>query len=473
MYWTPKTWKRSNFLLVSVFTDLALLISIEFSYSNLFNQNQWYVIIAFKVAEIPINYLLRVTLQESLLTMPMQVMVDLVQFMITIGASNFVNFIYRLRRAGRGAEVRLSTHNPTRSDPHIPSVSPDLSLCCCMCVCPALGTSSAYGRTTLWTRASPSWRTSASGGSGSLRRRRRRRRSWQRKRSKKAASGPFGYLWGSAASGGKDESDSEDEAEMVAPVLNSHETSEEILAPIVEFYSDYSAKVISLFFSVPVLMYFLYLFRSATQMTVNWGIAQHDMYFYFLFICILLPFMMLLDIVLVQHQGAVPLLEAVRLPHATCASASTTALSGGTCTPPPQPSLSEEKGRGKQINRAVSGDTMDMAMPRAWRSLDHMCFSGQYYFMLLVHTGGMVFLLIALEVFIHNNYNPFNDLLGLAQCSPSPHSPATCVRRSRCCWRTRCRCGHCSRGERACTWSSSTGATRASYRAGRGSTVRP
>ena len=93
VYWTPKTWKRSNFLLVSIFTDLALLISIEFSYSNLFNQNQWYVIIAFKVAEIPINYMLRLTLQESLLTMPMQVIVDLVQFMITIGASNFVNFI--------------------------------------------------------------------------------------------------------------------------------------------------------------------------------------------------------------------------------------------------------------------------------------------------------------------------------------------------------------------------------------------
>ena len=85
VYWTPKTWKRSNFLLVSIFTDLALLISIEFSYSGLFNQNQWYVIIAFKVAEIPINYMLRLTLQESLLTMPMQVMVDLVQFMITIG----------------------------------------------------------------------------------------------------------------------------------------------------------------------------------------------------------------------------------------------------------------------------------------------------------------------------------------------------------------------------------------------------
>ena len=198
---------------------------------------------------------------------------------------------------------------------------------------------------------------------------------------------------------------------MVAPVLNSHETSEEILAPIVEFYSDYSAKVISLFFS-PFLMYFLYLFRSATQMTVGWGIAQHDMYFYFLFICILLPFMMLLDIVLMNIKELCHFWKLYdyliylrfRFQHRTEWWHMHTASS---------PSLSEEKGKGKQINRAVSGDTMDMAMPRAWRSLDHMCFSGQYYFM-LVHTGGMVFLLIALEVFIHNNYNPFNDLLGLS-----------------------------------------------------------
>jgi hypothetical protein len=33
--------------------------------------------------------------------------------------------------------------------------------------------------------------------------------------------------------------------------------------------------------------------------------------------------------------------------------------------------------------------------------------------MLLVHTGGMMFLIIALQIFIHNNYNPFNDLLAL------------------------------------------------------------
>ena len=380
VYWTPKTWKRSNFLLVSIFTDLALLISIEFSYSNLFNQNQWYVIIAFKVAEIPINYLLRLTLQESLLTMPMQVIVDLVQFMITIGASNFVNFIIGFAVQ----DVALKYFERIWKDDIVD-----------YCITRLESLTKKWEKLTKTTAEEEA--------------------ELAEKEEKKAASGPLGYLWGGGGGGGggkgKDESESEDDKEMVAPVLNSHETSEEILAPIVEFYSDYSAKVISLFFS-PLLTYFLYLFRAATQMTVLWGIAQHDMFFYFLFICILLPFMMLLDIVLVNIKELCHFWKLYdyliylrfRFEHRTEWWHMHTASS---------PSLSEEKGKGKQINRAVSGDTMDMAMPRAWRSLDHSCFSGQYYFMLLVHTGGMVFLLIALEVFIHNNYNPFNDLLGL------------------------------------------------------------
>ena len=374
VYWTPKTWKRSNFLLVSVFTDLALLVAIEFSYSNLFNQNQWYVIIAFKVAEIPINYMLRLTLQESLLTMPMQVMVDLVQFMITIGASNFVNFIFGFAVQ----DVALKYFERIWKDDIVD-----------YCIERLESVTKRWEKLTTTTAEEEAEQAE--------------------KEEKRVTSGPFAYLWG--ASKPKGESDSESDKEMVAPVLNSHETSEEILAPIVEFYSDYSAKVISLFFS-PLLMYFLYLFRNATQMTVGWGIAQHDMYFYFLFICVLLPFMMLLDIVLVNIKELCHFWKLYdylmylrfRFEHRTEWWHMHTASS---------PSLSEEKGKGKQINRAVSGDTMDMAMPRAWRSLDHMCFSGQYYFMLLVHTGGMVFLLIALEVFIHNNYNPFNDLLGL------------------------------------------------------------
>ena len=378
VYWTPKTWKRSNFLLVSIFTDLALLISIEFSYSGLFNQNQWYVIIAFKVAEIPINYLLRITLQESLLTMPMQVMVDLVQFMITIGASNFVNFIIGFAVQ----DVALKYFERIWKDDIVDAVIEKLE-----------GLSEKWEKLTT-TKAEEE--------------------AEQAEKLEKKAANPLSALWGgSAGNGGKDDSDSGSEKkEMVAPVLNSHETSEEILAPIIEFYSDYSAKVISLFFS-PFLMYFLYIFRTATQMTVGWGIAQHDMYFYFLFICILLPFMMALDILLVNIKELCHFWKLYdyliylrfRFENRTEWWHMHTASS---------PSLNEEKGRmGKQINRAVSGDGMDMAMPRVFRSLDHSCFSGQYYFMLLIHTGGMVFLLIALQVFIHNNYNPFNDLLGL------------------------------------------------------------
>ena len=344
MYWRPKTWKRSNFLLVSMFVCLALLIAIEFSYSNLFNQNQWPVIIGFKVAEIPINWLLRLTLQEDLLTMPHQVVVDLVQFMITVGASNFTYFIIGfavqdvalkyVERVWKDDSVDYAVHKAQQ----------------------------AMRRWEKLTKSAAEQEAE------------------QREKEELRAMGS--RL--SHEDAGQDE--------VVAPVLNSHETSEEILGPLIEFYADYSAKVISLFFS-PFLMYFLYQFRAATQMTIGWNIPQHDMFFYFLFVCVLLPFMMLIDVIIINIKELTHFwkmhdyLQYLALRF-------------------------QQRQEWWQMHAGGEGD-IDMAVPRQVRSLDHLAFSGQYYFMILVHTGGMTFLIISMQIFIHNDYNPFNDLLAL------------------------------------------------------------
>ena len=344
VYWTPKAWKRSNFLLVSIFTDLALLCSIEFSYSNLFNQNQWPVIIAFKVAEIPIIWLLRQALQEDLLTMPHQVIVDLTQFMITVGASNFVNFIIGFFVQ----DVALKYVERVWRDDAVEFV--------------VKKTKHALKR---WEKLTKS------------------------KAEEEAEEKEKEEI---KALGKRVDGDSDSEDDVVAPVLNSHETSEQSLGPLIEFYSDYSAKVTSLFFS-PFLMYFLYQFRQATQMTIGWGIPQHDMFFYFLFICVLLPFMTIIDVIIVNVKELCHFWKLhdylVYLQHRF-----------------------DHRTEWWQMHGGADGD-MDMAVPRAVRSLDHLAFSGQYYLMLLVHTGGMMFLIIALQIFIHNNYNPFNDLLAL------------------------------------------------------------
>ena len=150
--------------------------------------------------------------------------------------------------------------------------------------------------------------------------------------------------------------------------------------------------MISLFFS-PFLMFFLYFFRAATQMTVGWNIPQHDMFFYALFICVVLPFMMFIDVIIINIKELTHFwkmydyLQYLQLRFS-------------------------QRREWWQMHAGADGD-MDMGVPRKARSLDHMAFSGQYYFMLLVHTGGMVCLIVGLETCIHNAYNPFNDLVAL------------------------------------------------------------
>ena len=44
------------------------------------------------------------------------------------------------------------------------------------------------------------------------------------------------------------------------------------------------------------------------------------------------------------------------------------------------------------------------------RGVDHYCFSWQFYFIIGVYVIGMVTLMLAINVIINNNYNPFKDI---------------------------------------------------------------
>ena len=54
-------------------------------------------------------------------------------------------------------------------------------------------------------------------------------------------------------------------------------------------------------------------------------------------------------------------------------------------------------------------DSLDECIEEGMRTLDQMCFSSQFYLMSCIHTNGVIFVILSLEVVIRIAYNPFGD----------------------------------------------------------------
>ena len=54
-------------------------------------------------------------------------------------------------------------------------------------------------------------------------------------------------------------------------------------------------------------------------------------------------------------------------------------------------------------------DSLDECIDDSLRTLDQMCFSSQYYFMLTIQLNGMVYIVFAHEVWLRSVYSPFSD----------------------------------------------------------------
>jgi len=62
-----------------------------------------------------------------------------------------------------------------------------------------------------------------------------------------------------------------------------------------------------------------------------------------------------------------------------------------------------------RTQKYVSRGTLDRSVAQAWRSIDHLSFSSQYYYIISLTTWGILFLYFGLTAMIRNLYNPFAD----------------------------------------------------------------
>jgi len=88
------SWKRKHFFLSCLFSALFLMIKLELSYEPFFGQNILFFLIGFTVLDIFIDQVLsRALMGEALLVSPLLSSFIVTEFIMTMGASDFQNFI--------------------------------------------------------------------------------------------------------------------------------------------------------------------------------------------------------------------------------------------------------------------------------------------------------------------------------------------------------------------------------------------
>jgi hypothetical protein len=170
-------------------------------------------------------------------------------------------------------------------------------------------------------------------------------------------------------------------ARDVEAVVEGGETVE----PILDAFAGYTTDVMAGMYG-PVVIYMLMIFRFEVVIPDTFGIREQDMFYYLLFAIITFGFQMVADVFLHNVQE---LFHGWKL----------------------YDYLVYTRYRFLQRETRWKGleDSLDECIEEGMRTLDQMCFSSQYYLMLTVHCGGIVFFVLGLQMMIRYQFNPFGD----------------------------------------------------------------
>ncbi|KAF0700134.1 Aste57867_9322 [Aphanomyces stellatus] len=166
-----------------------------------------------------------------------------------------------------------------------------------------------------------------------------------------------------------------------------HEIEEKAngIEAILDSFAGYAGETAALYAS-PLAMAFLYLFAPETQIPALYSILETDLFYYILFAVVTLPFAMVLDTVLWNTQELIHGWKAFEY---------------GTYQ---RHRFSIRKERW-QLNMKI----MDKSIAEEFQAVDLLCFSSQYYFLILLYTSGVLYLIFGFSIWIRQSYNPFGD----------------------------------------------------------------
>jgi hypothetical protein len=314
-YWRPKDWKRSHFFSASALLAVMFMFVIEFSYADIFGEEIWFIIVGMKFAGIFLEIYLRKQMQEVLLVIPMITAVNIVTFVVTLGADSFTDFVssYFIEF---GMMIVERIHLDSIMDTFIEAF--------------------LYITTGV----------------------------------KKF----FAKMSAVQDIGGKREKNEIEEEE------------ESILLPLIDNMASYAGDAIALYLS-PVVIVMLIVFREPWGIAPEYGIRVVDMFYYLLFALLIIPAQLVIDIIIFNCQE---LFHGWRIQEHMY--------------------FMEYRFRNRTERWVALTPNMDMAVAKEFRSLDHLSFSSQFYFMCGVHAVGILLFAISLETFVRQGFNFFHDL---------------------------------------------------------------
>ena len=180
--------------------------------------------------------------------------------------------------------------------------------------------------------------------------------------------------------------------------INDALKNEGTVEPIIDSYAGYCLETLSLLY-LPFVIVLLMIFRNDTEMPTRYGIKEQDMEYYVLFAMIIIPFQFIADSFI---QGSLELFHGWKI----------------------YDYLVYTRYRFLQRETKWKGfeDTLDECIDEGVRTLDHMCFSSQFYMMTTIHVNGIVYMVLGMQMMIRANYNLFGDpamplILGLITIS--------------------------------------------------------
>ena len=159
----------------------------------------------------------------------------------------------------------------------------------------------------------------------------------------------------------------------------------ETVEPIIESYGSYCCDTASLFYT-PIIIILLMVFRDELGISKIYGIKEQDMEYYLTFAIVIIPFQIIADIFIHSSQE---LFHGWKI----------------------YDYLVYSRYRFLQRETKWKGleDSLDECIDESMRTMDQMCFSNQFYMMLIIHVNGIVYFVLGIEMMVRANYNLFGD----------------------------------------------------------------
>ena len=178
-----------------------------------------------------------------------------------------------------------------------------------------------------------------------------------------------------------------DDDKIVWSVLKPKNTDRQggTVEPIIDSYGSYCLDTLSLLYA-PYVIALLMIFRDDTEIPTRYGIKEQDMEHYATFALIIIPFQIIADAFI---HGSLELFHGWKIHDYLVYS---------------RYRFLQRESRWKGLE-----DSLDECIDESVRTMDHLCFSSQFYMMTTIHVNGIIYMILGIEMMARSSYNPFGD----------------------------------------------------------------